>query len=71
MSASKFSIFIPHASDFLTNHRSHGDGLTAFGFINRLAERGHTLHVAAPEMDIQGALPANIKLYPIRTLTKS
>lgn len=71
MSASKFSIFIPHASDFLTNHRSHGDGLTAFGFISRLAERGHTLYVAAPEMDIQGVLPANIKLYPIRTLTKS
>lgn len=68
--AHKFSIFIPHASDFLTNHRSHGDGLTAFGFISRLAERGHTLHVAAPAMDIRGELPANIKLYPIKTWTK-
>lgn len=71
MAANKFSIFVPHASDFLTNHRPHGDGLTAFGFISRLAERGHTLHVAAPEMDIKGELPANIKLYPIKTLTKS
>lgn len=71
MSANKYSIFIPHASDFLTNHRPHGDGLTAYGFISRLAERGHTLHVAAPEMDLQGELPANIKLYRIKTLTRS
>lgn len=71
MTGNKFSIFVPHASDFLTNHRSHGDGLTAFGFISRLAARGHMLHVAAPEMDIKGDLPANIRLYPIKTLAKS
>lgn len=70
MSANKFSIFVLHASDFLTNHQPHGDGLTAFGFISRLAERGHTLHVAAPEMDIKGDLPDNIKLYPIKTFFK-
>lgn len=71
MPENKFSIFILHASDLLTNHRSHGDGLTAFGFISRLAERGHTLHVAAPDMDIRGELPANIKLHPIKTWMKS
>jgi glycosyltransferase involved in cell wall biosynthesis len=67
----KLSIFVLHASDLLTDHRPHGDGLTAFGFISRLAGRGHTLHVAAPEIEIQGELPASIKLYPIKTLAKS
>ncbi|MEP7342034.1 MAG: glycosyltransferase family 4 protein [Acidobacteriota bacterium] len=71
MAVNKLSIFIPHASDFLTNHQPHGDGLAAFGFISRLAERGHTLHVAAPEMDIKGALSANIELHTIKTLAKS
>lgn len=67
MSAPKLSIFVPHASDLLTDHQPHGDGLTAFSFISRLAARGHTLYVAAPAMQIAGALPENIKLYPIKT----
>ena len=61
----KVSIFISHPSNYLTNYQPHGDGLIAFGFINQLAQRGHTLHVAAPTTDIQGKLHENIRIYPI------
>lgn len=61
----KLSIFISHPSDFLTNYQPHGDGLVAFNFINYLAKRGHTLHVAVPSMDIRGDSPNNIKLHSV------
>jgi glycosyltransferase involved in cell wall biosynthesis len=63
----KLTIFVSHSSELLTNCRSHGDGLLAFAFISRLAERGHTLHVAVQQTEITGDLHANLKLYPIRT----
>lgn len=71
MTAGKLSIFIPHASDFLTNHQPHGDGLAAYGFVSRLAERGHTVHVAAPEIALRGAQSRNLRLHPIKTVFKS
>jgi glycosyltransferase involved in cell wall biosynthesis len=49
----------------LTDHRPHGDGLVAFGFIRELAARGHELHVAAGIVDVQGALPPNVHLYAL------
>ena len=61
------NIFIAHASDKLTDHRPHGDGLVAYGFIKSLAARGHTLHVAVHKAEIREALPANVHLYPIKT----
>jgi L-malate glycosyltransferase len=69
MKHQKFSIFVSHPSDFLTNCQPHGDGLIAFNFINQLAQRGHTLHVAAPATAIEGELPSNIKIYPVKTWT--
>ncbi|HMV87063.1 MAG TPA: glycosyltransferase family 4 protein [Blastocatellia bacterium] len=65
--APKLNIFVSHSSELLTDCRSHGDGLLAFAFLRRLAERGHTLHVAVQETEIEGDLPANLKLYPIHT----
>lgn len=67
MTDSKFTIFIVHASDLLTDHQPHGDGLTAYEFISRLAQRGHTLHVAAPEIDLRTPLPSNVHLHQLRT----
>ncbi len=61
----KLTIFIPHPSDLLTNVQPHGDGLVAFEFISRLAERGHSVHIATSHFDIQGDLNKNIHLYPI------
>lgn len=65
--SSKLNIFVSHSSELLTDWRSHGDGLLAFAFLSRLAERGHSLHVAVQETAIKSALPDNLKLYPIRT----
>jgi glycosyltransferase involved in cell wall biosynthesis len=61
------SIFVPHCSDLLTDHRPHGDGLVAHGFIRRLAERGHVLHVAVSEVDLKSPLPCNVYLHKIES----
>lgn len=59
------NIFVPHCSDLLTDHRPHGDGMIADGFIRSLARRGHRLHVAVEAVDLREALPANVSLYPL------
>lgn len=63
------TIFVIHPSQFLTDFRGHGDGLTAFGFISQLARRGHRLHVAVEAADIHAPLPPNVTLHriPLRT----
>jgi glycosyltransferase involved in cell wall biosynthesis len=47
----------------LTDHKPHGDGLVAFGFIRELAARGHELHVAAQRVDLAAELPSNVRLH--------
>jgi L-malate glycosyltransferase len=61
------NIFVPHCSNLLTDHRPHGDGLVAHGFIRRLAERGHVLHVAVSEVDLKSPLPSNVYLHKIES----
>jgi len=61
------NIFVLHPSHFLTDHRPHGDGLLAFEFLRRLANRGHNVHVAVSMQSIQSKLPANLHLYDIQT----
>jgi glycosyltransferase involved in cell wall biosynthesis len=54
-----------HPSALLTDHRPHGDGLVAFGFIRELAARGHELHIAAEEADLHQDLPASAHVHPL------
>jgi L-malate glycosyltransferase len=61
----RLTIFIAHPSEVLTDHLPNGDGLVSFGFIRRLAERGHSLHVAAQRVDLRAALPTNVHVYPL------
>jgi L-malate glycosyltransferase len=56
-------IFVVHPSALLTDHRPHGDGLVAFGFIRQLAARDHELHVAAERVDLSESLPSNVHLH--------
>jgi glycosyltransferase involved in cell wall biosynthesis len=63
--ARRLTIFIAHPSELLTDHLPHGDGLVAFGFIRRLAERGHELHVAAQGVDLRAEVPANLHIYEL------
>jgi L-malate glycosyltransferase len=65
-----FKIFVPHCSDLLTDHRPHGDGLVAHGFIQRLALRGHEIHVAVSEVDLKSPLPPSVFLHTIECAQK-
>jgi L-malate glycosyltransferase len=65
MAEGPLTIFIVHPSELLTDHRPHGDGIVAYGFIAELARRGHRVHVACQEVDVRGTLPANVVLHPI------
>lgn len=53
------------SSVLLTDHRPHGDGLVAFGFISELAARGHELHVAAGRVDLRDDLAPNVHLHSL------
>ncbi|MCC7127050.1 MAG: hypothetical protein IT178_19565, partial [Acidobacteria bacterium] len=57
------TVFIAHPSELLTDHLPHGDGLVSFGFVRRLAERGHDVHVAAQRVDIRSPLPPGLHVY--------
>lgn len=57
---------MPHCSGLLTDHQPHGDGLVAHGFISRLAERGHSLFVAAEQVALKRPLPPTVQVYPLR-----
>jgi glycosyltransferase involved in cell wall biosynthesis len=65
MAQGPLTIFIVHPSELLTDHRPHGDGIVAYGFISELARRGHRVHVACQEVDVRGTLPPNVELHPI------
>lgn len=56
-------VFVVAPLALLTDHKPHGDGLVAFGFIRELAARGHELHVAAQRIDVAGELPPNVHLH--------
>jgi L-malate glycosyltransferase len=59
------SIFISFPSLVLTDHQANGDGLLAYEYINKLASRGHILHVICQTVKIQATLPENIKIYSV------
>ncbi|HYZ17522.1 MAG TPA: glycosyltransferase family 4 protein [Candidatus Acidoferrum sp.] len=62
----RLAIFVPHGSDLLTDHHPHGDGLVAYEIASRLARAGHEVHVAAPRIDVAGAVPDGLRLYELR-----
>ena len=51
------SIFVHRASECLTDHESHGDGLICFSLLNGLAERGHEVHAFANTAPIRKTSP--------------
>jgi L-malate glycosyltransferase len=56
-------IFVVTPSAMVTDHRPHGDGLVACGFIRELAARGHELIVAAQRIDVREAFPPNVDIH--------
>lgn len=59
------TIFVSHPSDFITDHRVHGDGQIAFDLLQRLAGRGHKIHVAYTSADLSKPLHPNVELHKI------
>ncbi len=46
------NIFIHCASDYLTDNKSHGEGLICFSLLNGLALRGHKIYAFTPKASI-------------------
>jgi glycosyltransferase involved in cell wall biosynthesis len=46
------SIYVHSASNYLTDHQSHGEGLICFSLLNGLAKRGHKIYAYARHSDI-------------------
>ena len=46
------SIYVHSASNYLTDHQSHGEGLICFSLLNGLAKRGHKIYAHARHSDI-------------------
>jgi L-malate glycosyltransferase len=59
------NIFVVHPSDTITDHLPHGAGWIDYNYLRGLAERGHTLHVAAPRIAVRDPLPPNLHLHVI------
>ena len=51
------NIFVHRASECLTDHEAHGDGLICFSLLNGLAERAHEVHAFANTAPIRTASP--------------
>lgn len=59
------NIFVVHPSDSLTDHLPNGAGWIDYNYLRGLAERGHTLHIATPRVELRGAVPARMHLHLI------
>jgi len=57
------NIFVVHPSDTITDHLPHGAGWIDYNYLRGLAERGHTVHVAAPRVAVRDPLPAGMHLH--------
>lgn len=53
----KLNIFVHRASECLTDHESHGDGLICFSLLNGLAERGHQIYAYTNSAPIRQCSP--------------
>ena len=51
------NIFVHRASEYLTDHEAHGDGLICFSLLNGLAERGHQIFAYANAASIRQGSP--------------
>jgi glycosyltransferase involved in cell wall biosynthesis len=60
-----FRIFALAPAALLTDHRPHGDGLVAWGFLRELAGRGHALEVAARAVDVRGPVPPGVRVHEL------
>jgi glycosyltransferase involved in cell wall biosynthesis len=58
-------IFIVHPSEMLTDHLPNGAGWIVFNYLKGLAERGHTVHVCVPRVELIGPIPIGMHLHVV------
>jgi glycosyltransferase involved in cell wall biosynthesis len=51
------SIFVHRASELLTDHEPHGDGLICFSLLSGLAKRGHSIYAYSDRIAINSPVP--------------
>lgn len=61
----QLNIFVVHPSDMLTDHLPNGAGWIAYNYLKGLAQRGHTIHVAVPRLEMRGPVPCGLHLHLI------
>ena len=54
------TIFVDRASECLTDHESHGEGLICFSLLKGLAERGHRIHAYTSQAAVRRKPPGLI-----------
>ena len=59
------NILVVHPSDSLTDHLPNGAGWIDYNYLRGLSERGHTLHIATPRVELRGAVPRGMHLHLI------
>ena len=59
------TIFVSRASECLTDHESHGEGLICFSLLKGLAERGHRIHAYTSQRTIR-QMPSGLMVHARR-----
>jgi glycosyltransferase involved in cell wall biosynthesis len=59
------TILVAQSWKLVTDHRPDGDGLVAYGFLSRLARRGHRLHVVCRGVDLRVPPPPGLHLLSV------
>jgi len=57
------NIFVVHSSDVPTDHLPNGEGWIVYNYLKGLTQRGHTIHLAVPQVEMRGALPPRVHLH--------
>lgn len=59
-------IFIVHPSEMLTDYLPNGASWIVFNYLKGLTERGHTVHVAVPRVELRGPVPPGMHLHLLK-----
>jgi glycosyltransferase involved in cell wall biosynthesis len=59
------NVFVVHSCDVPTDHLPRGEGWIVYNYLKRLAERGHTIHLAAPTVALREPAPPGLHVHLI------
>ena len=59
------NVFVVHSCDVPTDHLPRGEGWIVYNYLKRLAERGHTIHLAVPNVAMREPTPPGLHVHLI------